>query len=72
MSVVRLCTPDAGSDPAISRCCFVSVMPGGVQLIMVVSSLVPAVFGPQLDTERGEAEYERQGRIRFIKLLLEG
>lgn len=39
---------------------------------MVVSSLVPAVFGPQLDTERGEAEYERQGRIRFIKLLLEG
>jgi hypothetical protein len=37
-----------------------------------VVSLVPAVFGPQRDTERSEAEYERQGRIRFVKILLEG
>lgn len=37
-----------------------------------VESLVPAVFGPQRDTERADAEHERQGRIRFVKLLLEG
>jgi len=45
---------------------------GILRLTPSVESLVPAVFGPQRDTERDEAEYERQGRIRFVKLLLEG
>lgn len=71
MSVVTLCEPDAAADTATSESALgKSATSRGADCVVV--SLVPAVFGPQRDTERAEAEYERQGRIRFVRILLEG
>jgi hypothetical protein len=69
MSVVRLCDPEVAGKTLVgmSLTAFARIVSD-----QLVESLVPAVFGPQRGTERDEAEYERQGRIRFVKLLLEG